>query len=306
MDIRAFRIGDEAALHKVFLSAIHHLACKDYTPEQIEAWAPASLDPGVWIDRMRGIAPFVVQCEGSIVAYADLQPDGYMDHFFVSALVARTGVGTLLMDHIHAVALVRSITTLTSDVSRTAQPFFAKFGFAVIEHRKPVIRGVVVPNALMRKQIEGMAQGKPVAVELAAKKHRGSVQVMLDAYLRELGVSVEYPYLDLYWGESARFAYLVRIGSTIAGFAFVRKNERDRFEMAEFFIFAAFRRIGAGSAAAAAIFSAHPGEWELQGFPGNAAAAAFWEHAITECTGSVLRSTEDGRPVFRFSVSDTR
>jgi putative acetyltransferase len=155
MHIRPFRIGDEPALHQVFLSAIHHIASKDYSPEQIQAWAPASLDQEVWITRMRGMSPFVVEREGRIVAYADLQPSGYIDHFFVSAAVARTGVGTMLMNHLQSVASAKGIPTLTSDVSRTAQPFFAKFGFVVVEQRTPAIRGVVVPNAFMRSDNHG-------------------------------------------------------------------------------------------------------------------------------------------------------
>lgn len=39
---------------------------------------------------------------------------------------------------------------LSSDVSLTAQPFFARFGFEIVEQRCPVIRGVAIPNALMR------------------------------------------------------------------------------------------------------------------------------------------------------------
>jgi GNAT superfamily N-acetyltransferase len=85
---------------------------------------------------------------------ADVQSNGYIDHFFVTASCARQGVGTLLMHHLHAVARARSIPVLTSDVSRTAQPFFARFGFAVIEQKEAVIRGVVVPNAHMRKELE--------------------------------------------------------------------------------------------------------------------------------------------------------
>ncbi len=42
---------------------------------------------------------------------------------------------------------------LTSDVSLTAQPFFAHFGFQVVECRVAVIRGVTIPNARMRKEL---------------------------------------------------------------------------------------------------------------------------------------------------------
>jgi predicted acetyltransferase len=140
-----------------------------------------------------------------------------------------------------------------------------------------------------------------VSATPAAEMHRASVQAMLHGYLLELGVCVEYPYLDLYWRESGRFPYLIRVDSQVAGFALVRKNERDCFEIAEFCVLAAFRRMGAGSAAAAAIFSAHPGEWEVQGFPGNAAAAAFWRHAITACAGDARRTVENG--VWGFEVT---
>ena len=37
MLVRNFQIGDEAALHQVFISAIHGIAVKGYTLEQVEA-----------------------------------------------------------------------------------------------------------------------------------------------------------------------------------------------------------------------------------------------------------------------------
>jgi len=154
-------------LHAVFLSAVHGLASKNYTPEQVQAWAPRDLDQELWASRMQGIQPFVVEASGEIMAYADVQPSGYIDHFFVAAPYARRGVGSMLMNHIHKAASEQAITALTSDVSLTAQPFFEKFGFVVVEQRAPVIRSVVVQNALMRKElapnpsIERTCPGKP-------------------------------------------------------------------------------------------------------------------------------------------------
>lgn len=157
MQIRAFREGDEGELFKIFHSSIHGLAGKDYSEEQIKAWAPKNLDQDVWLNRMQGISPFVVEYEGRLVAYADFQPSGYIDHFFVAEQFARKGIGSILMQHLHLIASERGIPELSSDVSRTAQPFFARFGFEVVEQRNPVIRGVVVPNALMHKPLEGAA-----------------------------------------------------------------------------------------------------------------------------------------------------
>lgn len=149
--VRRFRHGEERALHTVFHSAVHGLACRDYTAEQIDAWAPADIDRQAWAARIQAIQPLVVERAGEVIAYADLQPDGYIDHFFVSAPCAGQGVGMMLMAHLHAAAAERSIGQLSSHVSRTAQPFFKRCGFTVAEQRVPVLRGVAVPNALMRK-----------------------------------------------------------------------------------------------------------------------------------------------------------
>lgn len=151
MKIRRFSPGDEAALFNVYFSAIHDIASRDYTKEQIYAWAPADLDQELWRNKMCAIRPFIVELHDEIVGYADVQESGYIDHFFVSGRHPRKGVGALLMDRIHAEAKELELNEMTSDVSRTAQPFFAHYGFHVAEHRYPVRRGVTIPNALMRK-----------------------------------------------------------------------------------------------------------------------------------------------------------
>jgi putative acetyltransferase len=43
--LRGFLEGDEAALRAVFESAIHGVAIRDYTLEQLDAWAPREFDP---------------------------------------------------------------------------------------------------------------------------------------------------------------------------------------------------------------------------------------------------------------------
>jgi putative acetyltransferase len=153
MFVRAFRLGDEAALYGVFHSAIHCLAVKDYTQEQIDAWAPSPPDMEKWTARMRGTRPFVVEDSSRIVGYADLQNDGYIDHFFVSGDQARRGVGRLLMNQIHERAKELGIGRLFSDVSLTALPFFERFGFRLVESRIVVIRGVHLTNSRMQKSL---------------------------------------------------------------------------------------------------------------------------------------------------------
>lgn len=153
MKIRRFSNGDEIALFRVFLSSVHTIASHYYTHEQIEAWAPADIDPKQWAIHMRELRPFIVEVDGEIAGYADVQPNGYIDHFFVSGTYPRQGVGTLLMNTIHEEARQLGIGELTSNVSKAAEAFFLRHGFHVVERGFPVRRGVVLQNALMRKKL---------------------------------------------------------------------------------------------------------------------------------------------------------
>jgi putative acetyltransferase len=156
--IRNFRPGDEAALRAVFHASVHGLARPHYTPGQRDAWAPLRHDPARWAERMQANQPFIAQVDGSeaLAGFADLQPTGYIDQFFVAPAFAGRGVARALMEHLHARARQRGITRLWAHVSLTAEPFFAAQGFAVQERREVERAGVALRNALMDKTL---AQG---------------------------------------------------------------------------------------------------------------------------------------------------
>ncbi len=153
MKIRAFCQGDELRLRQVFHSAVHIVAAKDYSPEQLNAWAPSNFNAQKWIQKMRALQPFVAEEAGTIIGYADLQPDGYIDHFYVSGTSARQCVGRLLMKQIHARAAELGIPKLYSNVSHTARPFFEHFGFQSIEAQTVMIEGISLGNTRMEKNL---------------------------------------------------------------------------------------------------------------------------------------------------------
>jgi putative acetyltransferase len=102
---------------------------------------------------MRANQTLVAELDGRPVAFADLQPSGYIDMFFVAAPFARRGVGSALLRHIIGMASARAIAELRSDVSLTAEPFFARHGFQVETRNHVAVRGVVLDNATMRKPL---------------------------------------------------------------------------------------------------------------------------------------------------------
>lgn len=155
MIIRDFEIGEELALRDVFYSSVTTLACDSYTPDQIAAWAPADFDRADWARRIGALRPLVVEDSGRIVAYADLQPSGYIDHFYVAGSHARRGIGTALLAHICRMAQQRGIDELISDVSLCAEPFFLRHGFSVVLRRIVLVRGIELPNSRMSRRLAG-------------------------------------------------------------------------------------------------------------------------------------------------------
>lgn len=153
MLIREFLPGEEALLREVFVSSVHQLGASFYTSEQLDAWAPADVDAAKWQEKMATIRPYVAVVDGRIAGYADLQETGYIDHFFVSGAFARRGVGSALMRHLHDVAQARGLPELSAHVSLSAEAFFARHGFVVRVRQSVPVRGAVLSNAHMVKEL---------------------------------------------------------------------------------------------------------------------------------------------------------
>ncbi len=79
--IRDYEPSDAKALWDIYFHTIRTINSRDYAQEQVEAWAPESMEFELWENRMKIMTPFIAEVEGSIVGYADLQSNGLIDHF---------------------------------------------------------------------------------------------------------------------------------------------------------------------------------------------------------------------------------
>ena len=161
MQIRRYADGEETALRAIFHSSVRGLACQQYTPAQIDAWSPANENDEArqqWARRMHANQPWVVEVDGRLAAFADVQESGYIDHFFVAAEFARRGIGAALMRHLHEVARTQGTAKLLAHVSLAAEPFFRQAGFIVETRQRPTIRGVELDNAVMSKRLDAAAE----------------------------------------------------------------------------------------------------------------------------------------------------
>ena len=153
VDVRRYQSGEEAELWNIYYGAIHRVCSRDYTPEQVSAWAPADFDAKTWAVSVAQLNPYVAVLNSRLVGYTEIQSDGLIDHFFVHPDYQGCGVGAALMNRIFSVATGLGISRLYSHVSKTAQPFYQRFGFQVIAQNTPVIRGVALSNATMEKHL---------------------------------------------------------------------------------------------------------------------------------------------------------
>lgn len=145
--LRRFQTTDAAALRELFNETVRHVNKRDYTTPQIAAWAPDDYDRQAWFERLQQNRPFIAEIDGFIVGFADVQADGYIDHFFCSASRQGQGVGRALMNKL----LAHDYPRFYANVSITARPFFEHFGFRLVREQQVVVRGVELTNFLMER-----------------------------------------------------------------------------------------------------------------------------------------------------------
>lgn len=161
MQIRRYKAGEETELWNIFFHTIRNVNIRDYTHEQVEAWAPDEINPEDWRARIAGMNPFVCLNDAKkIVGYAALLESGYVDHFYVHHLHQRQGVGKLLMQKTETTATKIGLQALISDVSITARPFFESRGFEVVAPQEVTLRGVVFKNFKMKKILKHFSEVK--------------------------------------------------------------------------------------------------------------------------------------------------
>lgn len=148
--IKPYYSGVEKDLFEVFTSAISEVCSRDYSANQIRAWLPSDYQADKWKERMEGINPYIALYDGNVAGYADIQNDGYIDHFFVGAIFQSKGVGNALLETL----LNNSVSNrVYSHVSITAKPFFEKNGFIVVKDNIVNMQGVELQNHVMERTL---------------------------------------------------------------------------------------------------------------------------------------------------------
>lgn len=155
--IRPFHANDAPQLLQLFRQTVREVNAADYSPAQIAAWASDKIDLATWTARFNGRFTVVAEAEGAIVGFAELQPDGRIDRFYVSAAYQGRGVGRVLLAALLDHARQQGTKCLTAHVSITARLFFERQGFIVAAPQTVRLRGVEFRNYRMVRTLDDQA-----------------------------------------------------------------------------------------------------------------------------------------------------
>ena len=148
MLLRPYTPADLDELLTLFYETVHTVNARDYTPPQLDAWAPREVDRARWDSTLQAHTSLVAVEAGQIIGFGDIDTTGYLDRLYVHKDHQREGIGAAICD-----ALERAVTaeTITTDASITARLFFERRGYRVVQPQTVYRQGVALTNYRMEK-----------------------------------------------------------------------------------------------------------------------------------------------------------
>lgn len=147
--IRKYQSTDCKKLAELFYHTVHTINAKDYTQEQLNAWAPGKTNLYEW-DKSLSEHNTIVAAENEIiVGFGDIHENGYLDRLFVHHEYQRRGIATAICDELEKTAHNKIFT----HASVTAKMFFEKRGYKLIRKQQIERQGVQLTNFFMEKEL---------------------------------------------------------------------------------------------------------------------------------------------------------
>ena len=149
MKLRPYESGDCPALARLFYDTVHTVNGRDYTPEQLAAWADGQVDLSAWDTSFLAHHTLVAEEGGVILGFADMDGSGYLDRLYVHKDRQSQGVASALCDALEDACPAAVFTT---HASLTARPFFEGRGYRVLRRQTVIRHGVALDNYVMEKR----------------------------------------------------------------------------------------------------------------------------------------------------------
>lgn len=155
--LRHFRQGDETHLPDIFRAAVTALGPRDYGAAQVAAWAGLAPSPAAYRERAEDGRCCIVAVDPASparpVAYADIEPDGHIDHLYCAPAAAGQGLAGRLLETLEDQARAWGLARIFAEASETALGAFRLRGFKVLRRRELVVAGVAIHNHAVEKKL---------------------------------------------------------------------------------------------------------------------------------------------------------
>ncbi|OPH52009.1 acetyltransferase [Paenibacillus ferrarius] len=158
MDIRKFRDTDINQIVSLFYETVHSVNKRDYSQEQLDAWAPkdeVTLKLNTWKDSLSHNVTYVAEIEGEIVGFSDITQYGHLDRLFIHKDYQGQGIASALVNMLEFEARGLGLIEIDTEASITAKPFFERHGYRMIQSQVVERKGVKLVNFKMVKNLLG-------------------------------------------------------------------------------------------------------------------------------------------------------
>ncbi len=153
MMIRRYHDDDLESVVTLFTETVHQVSIRDYSSEQVAAWAPRPPDLARWRERLAPLTLWVADSGSRLLGFCGLGADGHVDLLYTDYRCQRQGVARSLYQRVEKEACRRGVRRLFTEASLTARPFFESMGFGIIREQLVESRGAIFKNYAMEKYI---------------------------------------------------------------------------------------------------------------------------------------------------------
>jgi putative acetyltransferase len=149
--IRPAMESDFGNIGCIFHDAVHQIARRDYTEEQLRAWSPRELDAAHWQRRTAQLEVRVAVLQGVVAGFIGFSQLGYIDLLFVRPEFIRRGIARALL--LEAEKLLRqfNLERTWTEASLTARAFFQSMGYTTLRDQTVCSGGIKLRNYRMEK-----------------------------------------------------------------------------------------------------------------------------------------------------------
>ncbi|MGB9940545.1 GNAT family N-acetyltransferase [Methanosarcina sp.] len=151
--VRLYNSEDCREIIKLFYDTVHTINLKDYNSAQLDVWAPEEIDVDTWDKSLSSTHTVVVESNGVILGFGNLDDTGCLDRLFVRKDFQGQGIASIIADESEKHAQQHGTLVITTEASITARPFFEKRGYQVVRQQSIERKGQTLTNFVMEKHL---------------------------------------------------------------------------------------------------------------------------------------------------------